>query len=300
MNAHSVLDPQQFYLQQFPVLFEFLESALLPDKQAVKPMSMFSHEHLYRIVYQMCLKEGLKDQLGKDLASAVTLMISKQAAACKSTTDPQIFLSTEELTSPSIHSFSSYVSMNLRASALINDVFMYFARTQPKTDASKPFDVRSEVLRITKRELIDALQPQLVMLFSQFKVHPAEAMAAGPRISFQGQPLAADDVERLRLVTREMAMISTECLVFNPSIFLDLNPDTPRPPNLPDIQARFGRLETMMEMDRIQQDLWVSGATRQSRPLKRTEASMSDGGVGFGEESYKRVAYATADEKMDN
>jgi hypothetical protein len=129
----------------WPKLSHFIEAVLIPQTARSSPISTFSHEELYRIVYTLSTFKGLRPRLRKDLFTLISTLLDRQyrhlyeclpsSVPVSVPVSPYVSSSVSSTSSTNATSlslyewtclFNEYMVVDLRGSNLIRDVFLYF------------------------------------------------------------------------------------------------------------------------------------------------------------------------------
>ncbi|KAI9338268.1 hypothetical protein DFJ73DRAFT_848092 [Zopfochytrium polystomum] len=210
-----------FYNETWPPLAAFVETALDPDKQSVQPLSLFSHEDLYRRVYKLCLRNGLKQKLREDLFALAAGIVERQALRLMEQPSPLQWFFV----------FGSLILNAVRASRTIRDVFAYFENSSARVPLTKVIDLRATVLEIVKEKLVDPFQ---VQIFSVLRSYATREIRTPPN--------------EMAEFLNALCAVSPDSVVLNPSLFYELAPNPSWSGNMQALYSRYLRLEADMSL----------------------------------------------------
>ncbi|KAJ3412118.1 CDK2-associated and cullin domain-containing protein 1 [Chytridiales sp. JEL 0842] len=245
-------ESEAYYSSHWPSLARFIEVVFSPEKEAVTPLNSFSHEELYRIVYNICLKGNLKKRLYNDLISSVSTWLDLQSESLKHMEhDPLQWFNW----------FCALMVHNIRARGVVKDIFVYLERSLTRSDPSKSIDIHKTILDLIKLHVIDAVGIHLFQIFH---------LVSNGSIQV--------DQDTLSTLCFNLYTVHSDCIAFNPTLFTKLLPNVTIPQNFNDLQAQYARLATAKDMNQIRVEMssWRRAGPVVKRALPEDEDDDDD------------------------
>ncbi|KAJ1561104.1 hypothetical protein HK405_004905, partial [Cladochytrium tenue] len=169
------------YAENWPRLASFVRCALELDRQHSSSLATFSHEDLYRRVYQLCRTPALRTRLRDDLAA----IVARTLDSLLPTLDPRRTAGNLSISPRDwLDALARVLIQALRAAQLVRDVFAYLETSllrvpgppssEPNLAAPVRNDIRRLVLDAVRDHLLLPLQPPLAAA-----LHSVDDVAAG-------------------------------------------------------------------------------------------------------------------------
>ncbi|KAJ3300765.1 CDK2-associated and cullin domain-containing protein 1 [Borealophlyctis nickersoniae] len=251
----SKAEASVYYDSGWPELVRLLRLLLRPEEQVHTSLSSFSHEELYRIIYQICWL-GFRERLYQELVRFFETTLDEQDAQLKSIADPAVWL----------QSFGTLCVNHLRAVDIIGDLFAYLDKAYVRYTLQK--DLKDVLTHVVQERLVATSEE---LIFATFKLVVANVLPV--------------DEGWMRTVAEALLKMNPDSIFLNPTLFQELIPRLQDLPNIAEIRARHTQLETMYELQQIKSTAGTD-MSRAENGLKRdaTEAACE------GESDAKRTA----------
>ncbi|KAI8618108.1 hypothetical protein BC830DRAFT_1166438 [Chytriomyces sp. MP71] len=242
---------QPAYEEQWAQLSHFLECVMDAERHAQVPLHRFSHETLYRSVYQLCLRPSTKQRLRSDFVAAVESLLLRQRSALAAalgisgvganyanpndanTGDAPELVNSDAWSTVRLglffRRFEAFTAHSVWAASVVRDIFSYFEKAQCRLDtADATANIRALIFSAIKTIVIDPYEPKLFELFA----------------------LITESTEN---------GFSKDYMSLNVPLYVRLHPNVPRPYNFFDLQVKYNRMQAMQDISKIRAEYIFNG-----------------------------------------